>query len=490
METNSHGDHTRSGAGRPGNGGSRPTRPAGSNGARPAGGSRPTGTSRPAGTGRPAGNPQRPAGNPQRPTGGTQRPTGTTQRPAGSSQRPTGGARPTQNSLNTQKGYGPNRGPSSNVNPRQAAAKSKQAKKKRKIILFAVEIIVILALIVVAWQVFRMAKPNEGVSYTVIDQSPEKLEITEEVQQNEVMKGYMNIALFGVDATTESQLYRGSRSDSMMIASINMDTGDIRLVSVYRDTFLNIDDRNSYQKANHSYSVGQIDDIELKGGPEPAMKMLNKNLDLNIQDFVTVGYKGLSEVIDGLGGIYLDVDSTEIQHINNYQIGISESLKCSYKPVTQTGYQLLDGIQASAYCRIRYGGGDDFKRASRQREVIKAIEAKAKEADLDTLTKVFETASKHIFTSIDSKDIVSMLGNIQNYRIVEEDGFPQENMRTIRNMGAKGSCVIPIDLESNVIWLHQFLFEEQDYQVTDKVKEYSSKISAEASKYAGGGSNE
>jgi LCP family protein required for cell wall assembly len=193
---------------------------------------------------------------------------------------------------------------------------------------------------------------NEGPKVTVLE--TEELQIPEEVQQDETMKGYMNIALFGVDATKESLLYKGSRSDSIMIASINMDTGDIKLVSVYRDTYLNIG-TDSYQKCNAAYSYG---------GAEQAVKMLNMNLDMDITNFVTVGYKGLSEVIDGLGGIYIDVDSEEIKHINNYQIGIAEVLKCDYTPVTETGMQLLNGLQATAYCRIRYTAGNDFKRAA------------------------------------------------------------------------------------------------------------------------------
>lgn len=363
-------------------------------------------------------------------------------------------------------------------------------------VLFAVEMVVLLLLVVVAVIAFAMTRGNKskdgdgtsadgsnsGIKYTDTF-SKDDVEIPQAVADNQNMKKYMNIALFGVDATTESLLYRGSRSDSIMVASINMETGDIRLVSIYRDTFLNSDDNNKYQKANHAYSIGEISDAELKGGPLPAIKMLNKNLDLDITDFVTVGYRGLSEVINGLGGVYIDVDSTEIKHINNYQIAISEALKCNYTPVTETGYQLLDGVQASAYCRIRYGGGDDFLRAARQREVIRAIEEQAKKADLATLTKVFNSASDHIFTSLDSKDILEMIGNISKYRITEEDGFPQENMRTVANIGAKGSCVVPTDLESNVVWLHQFLFEEQDYQVTENVKEYSNHIKEETSKY-------
>ena len=219
------------------------------------------------------------------------------------------------------------------------------------------------------------------------------------------------------------------------------------------------------------------------GGAEQAVKMLNMNLDMDITNFVTVGYKGLSEVIDGLGGVYIDVDSEEIKHINNYQIGIAEVLKCDYTPVTETGTQLLNGLQATAYCRIRYTAGNDFKRAARQREVIQAIEDQAKKADYATLSKVFNNAIDDIYTSLDSKDILDLLSNIANYRIVDEGGFPEETMRDTGNIGAKGSCVIPVDLESNVVWLHQFLFDDANYSVTSNVKEYSNKIESDTSPY-------
>ena len=395
----------------------------GGNGQRPSGNGR-----RPAGNGtRPAGSGQRPSGNGPRPTGSGQRSTGSGQRPLGSSQRPAGGGQ-RQSSGNAQ---------------RKMSAKQHAAKKRRKIIIFGVEIAVILVMVAVLYLVMAHTN-NDGMKYTVLE--TEELRIPEQVQQEETMKGYMNIALFGVDATKESQLYKGSRSDSIMIASINMDTGDIKLVSVYRDTYLNIG-TDSYQKCNAAYSYG---------GAEQAVKMLNMNLDMDITNFVTVGYKGLSEVIDGLGGVYIDVDSEEIKHINNYQIGIAEVLKCDYTPVTETGMQLLNGLQATAYCRIRYTAGNDFKRAARQREVIQAIEDQAKKADYATLSKVFNSAIDDIYTSLDSKDILELLSNIANYRIVDEGGFPEETMRTTGNIGAK---------------------------VTDSVKEYSRKIAADTSPY-------
>lgn len=357
---------------------------------------------------------------------------------------------------------------------RNSAAKQREARKKRKIIIFAIEIVVILAMIIALYFVMSHTS-NEGPKRVELQE--EELAIPEQIVQEKeeggAMKGYMNIALFGVDATKESQLYKGSRSDSIMIASINMDTGDIKLVSVYRDTYLNIG-TDSYQKCNGAYSFG---------GAEQAVKMLNMNLDMDITNFVTVGYRGLSEVIDGLGGVYIDVDEEELKHINNYQISIAQVLKCDYKAVTETGLQLLDGLQATAYCRIRYTAGDDFKRAARQREVIKAIEEQAKKADFSTLSKVFNSAIGDIYTSLNEEDILELIKNIANYRIVDEGGFPEETMRTVANVGAKGSSVIPLDLEANVIWLHQFLFEDEDYSVTDSVLEYSKQIEKETAPY-------
>ncbi len=355
-------------------------------------------------------------------------------------------------------------------NGKKVSAKEREAKKKRKIIIFAIEMIVILAMIAILYVVMTQMN-DEGPKITELQ--PDRLEIQESVVENETMKGYMNIALFGVDARDDDDLYKGSRSDSIMIASINMDTGDIKLVSVYRDTYLNIGTDN-YIKCNHAYAYG---------GAEQAVKMLNMNLDMDITNFVTVGYSGLRDVVDGLGGIYIEVDEVELQHINNYQLDIAEVLQCDYVPVTQSGYQLLDGIQASAYCRIRYTAGDDFKRATRQREVIKAIEEQAKQADLTTLTQVFNEAIDDIYTSLDKDDIMELIRNIANYQIVEEAGFPEESMRTVANIGAKGSSVIPMDLEANVVWLHQFLFDDVEYAVTDSVHEYGQRIKEDTTQY-------
>ena len=286
------------------------------------------------------------------------------------------------------------------------------------------------------------------------------------------MKGYRNIALFGVDSTTGA-LTKNTRSDTIMIASINQDTGECKLVSVYRDTYLNLSN-DSYNKCNAAYA---------KGGPEQAINMLNMNLDMNITDFVTVGFAGLTDTIDALGGVNIDVDDSEISHLNNYQLCIAEDLKREYTPVKETGYQLLDGLQATGYCRIRYTAGDDFKRAERQREVLSAVADQAKKASLPKLTETANSVFEEVYTSLDLSEIVDMLGDVGTYYISETSGFPQEDMRTTGTIGSKGSCVIPLSLEENVKWLHKFLFNADDYEPSETVKKCSEKIYEETNGY-------
>lgn len=351
-----------------------------------------------------------------------------------------------------------------------ASAREKARKKRTKIFLFIIEIFILIIMGVVLYGVLKIEKVGK------VDLPKEDIVINPEVEEKieTTMRGYRNIALFGVDSTTGA-LTKNTRSDTIMIASINLDTGECRLVSVYRDTYLNLSN-DSYNKCNAAYA---------KGGPMQAINMLNMNLDLNITDFVTVGFAGLSDTIDALGGIMIDVDEAELKHINNYQICMAEDLKRSYTPVTSTGYQLLDGLQATAYCRIRYTAGDDFKRAERQREVLMAIAEKAKTASPSTLNSVANAIfdKDEIYTSLDVAEILELLGEITRYEIVDQAGFPEDSMRATGTIGSKGSCVVPVSLADNVQWLHEFLFKDETYTPSDAVLEYSEKVRSDTSGY-------
>lgn len=358
---------------------------------------------------------------------------------------------------------------SSGKKPSQKMSRKEQARKKRnRIIIFVVEIVVLVVAVIMLFGVFSGTKSGK------VNLDEEDIIINDTVKQAEetTMKGYRNIALFGVDSTT-GQLTKNTRSDTIMIASINQDTGECKLVSVYRDTYLNLSN-DSYNKCNAAYA---------KGGPEQAISMLNMNLDLNITDFVTVGFAGLTDTIDALGGVYIDVDDAEINHLNNYQLCIAEDLKRSYTPVTSTGYQLLDGLQATGYCRIRYTAGDDFKRAERQREVLTAVADQAKKASVTKLTETANAVFSEVYTSLDLSEIIEMLGQVNTYYISETAGFPQESNRATGTIGSKGSCVIPVNLEDNVKWLHQFLFDDTEYVPSETVKTCSDKIYSDTNGY-------
>lgn len=346
-----------------------------------------------------------------------------------------------------------------------------------KIVLFVVEIIALIALLVVMWVVLRVTDEEEGVTKLDINEEEIVVKFNEEVQENEVMKGYTNIVLFGVDSR-DRDLSAKTRSDTIMIASINNETKEVKLVSVLRDTYLNRldpEDPNNYGKCNAAY---------YSGGAERAIKMLNANLDMDITDFVTIGFEGLRDVIDALGGVYIEVDESEISHLNNYQISMKDTMDDinDYEPVTETGYQLLNGLQATAYCRIRYAGNGDFARTARQREVIKACLDVAKTASPASLKKICENVFGEVYTSLDLSEILDLLTGLTAYSIVDEGGFPTSGQVTTGMIGS-ASCVIPLSLESNVVWLHEFLFDEKDYKPSTTVVDYSAGVYSRTNPY-------
>ncbi len=380
------------------------------------------------------------------------------------------------------------------VKKKRRNSRAASSRKKKAIAIFAVEIVVLLVLLMGAYVLFaKMGVTSAGktdlsvvkTDSGEVDFAKNEIAVNEAVADNEEMKGYRNIALFGVDAR-DGQLKKNTRSDTIIICSINQDNGEVKLVSVYRDTYLNLSN-DKYNKCNSAYA---------KGGPAQAISMLNMNMDLDITDFVTVGFKGLRDAIDELGGVDVDVEESVINHLNNYQISmvgkkngknaagednfVAEAGK-DYIPVTKSGMQTLNGLQATAYCRIRYVG-DDFARAERQRRVLTAVLSKAKTAKISTLEKIAGKVFEETYTSLDLKDIIELLGGIANYHVVGDEGFPEESMRRTGNMGSKvGSSVLPMDLASNVRWLHEYLFDDTGYQVTSDVQKYSDKIAADVS---------
>lgn len=358
----------------------------------------------------------------------------------------------------------------------QAAGDHKNRRWIRNIPLLIVEICILMVAIVVMYVVVtttdEVARKDIDKEQILINEEVKQTHEKEEEENKNVSKGYRNIALFGVDAR-DGQLGKGTRSDTIIIASINQDTQEIKLVSVFRDTYLNLSN-DTYNKCNVAYA---------QGGPEQAISMLNTNLDLDITDYVTVGFGGLIDSVDALGGIEMEVTEAEISHLNNYQLTMSEELGVDYIPVEHSGKQLLNGMQATAYCRIRYTKGDDFRRAERQRDVLTAMMEKAKKASVSSLREMVLAILPDVETSLSVNEIISVLGSVAGYNIVASDGFPFEDGRVGATVGSKGSCVIPDNLEENVVELHELLYPEAEYNPSRQLQGISEEIDALTAEY-------
>ncbi len=236
----------------------------------------------------------------------------------------------------------------------------------------------------------------------------------------------LNVALFGLD-TREKDEEMGTRSDTIMIASLNRETKEIRMASIYRDTLLQQDD-GTYNKANVAYSFGE---------EEEAVAMLNRNFDLNIQHYVTVDFSALVDVIDALGGVPIDVKEEEIPYINGYACEIIENTGVDTWAVTEPGLQNLTGVQATAYARIR-AIGDDYQRAARQREVLTQIAVKAQQASLSTLNKIIDRVFPKVKTNFKLTEILAYAKDVKKYKLAESTGFPTEDGRDTMDYGDAG----------------------------------------------------
>lgn len=355
-------------------------------------------------------------------------------------------------------------------------------KKKwiKNIPLFILEILVLIVAAVILYFTLHATDKEKGVekvelkeeNIAVNEEVKEKLVQEEESQDKSKYTGVFNIAFFGVDAR-DGSLGKGNRSDTIMICSIDMDTHEVKLVSIYRDTYLNLGN-DTYNKCNTAYA---------QGGPQQAISMINMNTDMYVTDYITVGFEGLIQAVDALGGVEMEITENEISHLNNYQSTMAAAMGVDYTPVTETGKQTLNGMQATAYCRIRYGGGDDFRRAERQRDLLIAMMEKGKTASLTTLTSAVNAVLPNVQTSLDVEDIIPVLGMVGDYKVTVSEGFPFADARNGGIIGTKGSCVVPTSLEDNVIKLHKLLFDDEAYEPSKEVKRFSKKIEEDTKDY-------
>lgn len=299
--------------------------------------------------------------------------------------------------------------------------------------------------------------------------------IEEEINENEIgiskaeekqLEEYRNIALLGIDSRADDYGL-GNRSDCIIIANINQKTKEIKLISVYRDTYMQIVENGTMRldKVTHAYSYG---------GAQNALLALNTNLDLNIKEYITVNFDAVIDIVNAIDGILIKVDKDEIKYINSY---IDELIKVSgiqSNHITTAGMQNLDGVQAVAYSRIRYTEGGDYKRTERMREVIEAIVEKAKTLNLLKINSLIDIILPKVRTNISSNEITTLIPTMLRTNFTESIGWPY----TIRGITLDRWYGVPTTLESNVISLHKEIFGDKDYILPESIKAISDSIVA------------
>ena len=354
----------------------------------------------------------------------------------------------------------------------------KKKKKRGNIILFIVEILI---LVILVGLIYVYAQINSGFRTMAGDSGNlDNILINENVATNESLSGYTNVALVGID-TRYNNINEGN-SDTMLVASINNDTGAVRIVSLYRDTYLNIDPENDnwkFNKCNSAYAFG---------GVEQFLSMLNGNLDLNITEYVIVDFSAVATLVDDLDGIDILLTEEEIIHLNNYCVETAEVTGMDYEPLQyERGQEVteyhLNGVQAVAYARIRKTVGDDLKRTQRQRLVIEKIVDKAKVKGITSISKIINDVFPLIKTSFSSAQLTKMAAQMFNYNIEKTSGFPFEHLEPDSIVATNGDSIdalIPVTLAQNVTELHEFLFDDYGYQVSQTVQDYSNQIVADS----------
>lgn len=282
---------------------------------------------------------------------------------------------------------------------------------------------------------------------------------------------YKNIAFY---ITDEAPWNKGVQYRSTSIVSINLKTNELKIVSIPCWLYLNVWKDDKYSKYSEACR---------KYGAEGSVGTLNSNLDMNIQDFVAIDLKTFSEFVDALGGVWFDIQSISINTSEVYNELIMSSLEIEEPIVFNEGYQLLNGDQVAAYC---WHWGRNKILDSQLSDVFIAIHEKMQTVDKATLQQAINVfCTSNVYTSIDLEIISDGMIDIGAYNYSEMGGasFPQEDMQETVNMGANGTCIVPTDLESNVVWLHRFLFGQENFEVSDTVMKYSEEIKERVAEY-------
>lgn len=323
---------------------------------------------------------------------------------------------------------------------------------RRKIILSI--IITVIVIFVSATGAYALSIVS-NFNHNEISQNDEDLGITQDDGANDIT----NIALFGVD--TREEEFSGN-SDSIMIISIDKQHNKVKLISILRDSLVDVD----------GYGKTKITEAYGLGGPVLAINTINRNFNLNIRDYATINFAGMAQIIDAVGGVTIDVSQAEINMLNQLATQEADQLGMPRPPkITQPGPQTLNGLQAVGYSRIRKidndnGSYGDFGRTDRQREVMEQLFEKAIAMSPTQYPSFIQKVLPYLETSLDMDEILELATILTRDNVAfEQTRVPIEEYTINPGYNYNGKSTVYYNLDFAADIIHAFIYDDIPQEV-------------------------
>lgn len=301
----------------------------------------------------------------------------------------------------------------------------------------------VLALIVVLSIPYFLFSALNKIKKVDLSVNDEDIGVSQETLKEDEVKNITNIALFGLDARNPDL---SSRSDTIMIVSIDIESEKVKVTSLMRDMYVPIPGKED-NRINAAYAFG---------GPVLALKTINSDFNLNIKNFVTINFFGMKDLIDKVGGVKINVKPEEV----------------SGTYVKKPGLQLLNGEQALAYARIRYVGNADYERTERQRRIINELYKTIKSQGIFKLHQTINTLLPYVETNLSNSEILKLASVVMNFNSDNIEQYRLPVNGTFRSQKIRGMAVLVPDIIKNKQLIHEFIYglEAMNYTNLNELK--------------------
>ena len=302
--------------------------------------------------------------------------------------------------------------------------------------------------------------------------NPDSLDLNTNLPDNVI-----NILLIGVDTRSSDPMEIIGRGDTQIIVSVNKDTGDVKMTSILRDSLVTIPGYKNQTKINNAFQYGcnRVKKGETKdkihGGAALAMRTINKNFQMNIENYVAINFNGLASIIDALGGIDIELTKAEATYINSYlkkhPPAYDNRAKGERVPLEAVaGVQHLDGVQAVMYARTRsLNGENDFNRTDRQRHLLELLLEKVmQDLDFSTLMDLIDVAISYSDTNMNFQTMFnlaaslmpSLAGASSDEALFEQMRIPMDKSYSYATVN--GASVLKYNMKKHAQAIHEFVY--------------------------------